>query len=163
MKKLVFGALIALLVLLVLPGAVSAAETDTVVVSGTIGGYIDVAITADTLSLGTMTVAGPNTAATTLTVSSSFNSWGVDASDAKTPNKGYMVTADATPIPLDTLFDISNDAGTSWHQLGTPWTDFFTGTAGTGMTETVDVKQVVTAADPAGSYSITVTFTGASN
>jgi|MudIll2142460700_1097286.scaffolds.fasta_scaffold273314_2 hypothetical protein len=161
MRKLFYVALIGLLALLVMPGVVSAAESDTVTVSGTIGGYIDVAVAADTLSLGTMTIAGPNTAATSLTVSSSFNSWGVDVS---ANNAGYM--ADATPdpdVPLDTLFDISNDAGATWHQLGTTWTDFFTGTAGTGMTETVNVRQIVTVGDPAGTYSITVTFTGASN
>jgi hypothetical protein len=156
-RKIIIIGLVLMALLTAMPAAVSAGATDTVTVSGSIGGYIDVAVTDATLSLNEMSVGTPGTAATTITVDSSYNSWGVDVSAT---NGGYM---QGTPGNLDTLFDISNDAGSTWHQLATTWTDFFTGSAGVDQDETVNVRQTVTAADPSGTYSITVTFTGASN
>ena len=152
---MLFAGLAALLVLLVLPGAVSAASSDTVVVSGDIGGYIDVAVTSESLSLGTMVVGTPATASTTLTVSSSYATWGVDASDAT--NGGYMKNG---AVALTNLFQINN--GGAYDDLATPFTDFFTGSAGVGQTKPVNVQQSITAADASGTYSITVTFTGSS-
>ncbi|HPA08585.1 MAG TPA: hypothetical protein PLK36_10515 [Methanoregulaceae archaeon] len=166
MKKLVFGALIALLALLVLPGAVSAGPSDTITVTGSIGAYIDVDVSAASLTLmpNPMTTTEKSAATTNLVVDSSYTSWGVDVSDEKTieNHKGYMVTADATPIPLGTLFEIGEAAG-PWYNLNVILTDFFTGSAGQDMTKTFVVRQGITPADPAGTYSITVTFTGASN
>jgi hypothetical protein len=160
MRKILFIGLVLLALLVAMPAAVSAAASDTVTVSGSIGGFIEVDVAAATLSLGSMTVAGPNTAATTMNVNSSYAAWGVDVS---TTNSGKMV--DTTPNPDLTLtnpLQFSNDVGVNWHTVS--MTDFFTGSAGPIHSETIDVKQEIVTADPAGdNYSITLTFTGASN
>jgi hypothetical protein len=156
MSKLLFGAFVALLVLLVLPGAVSAATSDTVTVTGSIGGYIDVSVTANTLDFGTMTVGGsPYSQSTAISVSSSYTSWGVDASDEKAANKGYMV--DGTKV-LGTAFLLGKD-GASYTNIASPIVDYMSGSAGTA-TATVNAQQSVIVSDQQGSYSITVTFTG---
>lgn len=157
MKKILFTGLVVLALLLALPAAVSAAESDAVTVSGSIGGYIDVDVAAASLNFGSMVVGTPSTASTTLTVDSSYNSWGVDASAT---NGGKM---QAGTISLTNLLDISNNAGSTWTTLATPFVDFFSGTAGVDLTKTVDVRQSITSSDPSGAYSITVTFTGGVN
>lgn len=154
MKKILFIGLVLLALLLVLPGAVSAAEADIVTVSGSITGYIDVSVTAESLGFGAMTVAGsPYTQSTPITVTSSFPSWGVDVTGT---NSGYM-TAGSTP--LATAFLLGKD-GSGYQTL--PITDYMTGSAG-ATTATVNARQSVVVADPVGNYAITVTFTGGSN
>ena len=160
MKRMFIMGALALIVLLALPGAAMAADSQTVTVTGSIGGYITVSLTDTALGWETM-VVGDNTDSTTLTVSSSFANWGVDVS---ANNAGYMV--DATPEPdalLGSPLGISNDGGTSYNTLSSTWTDFFSGTPGTGQTESVDVKQTISESDSSGTYSITITFQGGAN
>src|SRR5690606_36249844 len=109
MKKLVFGALIALLVLLVLPGAVSAASSDTITVTGSIGGSIDVTVTAD-VNFGAMTPGSTYTDTTTdLSVTSTFASWTVSATDQNAgANTGKMLSG---TTPLANAFKINVNAG----------------------------------------------------
>jgi hypothetical protein len=161
MRYVLMAGFIALAMLLAFPGAVSAAETDTatVEVSGTIGAYIDINVLNPTISLGAMSTSAPATASTTLEVDTSFASWGVDASDESASDKGYMKAGTAK---LFNKFDINN--GGAYRNIDVVWTDFFSGNApGVDMPNPVNVQQSITATDVQGTYSITITFTGASN
>lgn len=81
------------------------------------------------------------------------NSWYVDASAT---NGGYMM-ADITS--LANLFQLSND-GTTFQSMDLDFSDFLTGSAGTGGSGTAYVQQLIDAADAPGAYSIKLTFTG---
>jgi hypothetical protein len=163
MKKILFVGIVALMVLVCLPGAVFAAPTDTVVVSGSIGGSIDVDVTPDAgVSWGVMTV-GTRTDTTTadLNVTTTYNAWRVDAADAKTTNKGLMVDA-GTGRFLTNPFQVSN-GGAVW----TPMTgsllfqQLSSDGAGTHLYD-IGLQQVIAATDEAAdNYQITITFTGA--
>ena len=90
MKYLVYAGLVALLVLVCLPAAVSAGLTDTVVVSGSIGGSLDVDVTPNAgVSWGAMSV-GTKTDLTSadLSVTTTYPAWHVDAADASVNHKG---------------------------------------------------------------------------
>ncbi|KQC09018.1 MAG: hypothetical protein APR55_10870 [Methanolinea sp. SDB] len=144
------GILIAILILVLLQGTVSAA-TDTCVVSGNLAGTISISV-SESINLGTLTV-GENTNTTgTLAVTSNYADWDVIASDEKASDKGYMTSGSER---FTNLFELKEDSG-SWVTLDTSRTFF----EGTGDDSTgYSVRQVVDAADLAGEYTITVTFT----
>jgi hypothetical protein len=165
MKYLFYAGLVVLMVLICLPAGVSAATTDTVVVSGSIGGSLSVDVTPDAgVSWGAMSGTKTDLTSADLNVVTTYPAWHVDAADAKTTNKGYMV--DATAGKLTNAFQISNNGGSGW----TPMTGSFTNfaqktTAGAGTWPfDIGLQQVISGSDPAGSnYQITVTFTGAAS
>jgi len=166
MKYLVYAGLVALMVLVCLPSAVSAALTDTVVVSGSIGGSLSVDVTPDAgVSWGAMNV-GTKTDLTTadLSVVTTYPAWHVDAADANVTHKGFM--NDATVGKLTNAFEISKDGGTGWTAMTGAFNNFAQKTtdgAGTWPSD-IGLKQVITAGDEAGTnYQITITFTGAAS
>jgi len=165
MKKILFVGFVVLMMLVCLPVAVSAAPTDTVVVSGSIGGSIDVDVTPDIgVSWGVMTV-GTRTDTTTadLNVTTTYNAWRVDAADAKTPNKGLMVDS-GTGRTLTNAFQVSNGGASYTPMTGSLlFQQLTTDGAGTHLYD-IGLQQVISGTDPAGSnYQITVTFTGAAS
>jgi hypothetical protein len=164
MKKLLFGAFVALLVLLVIPGAVSAGDDDFVTVHGSISPAFDITVTADELYFGPMT-AGTYDQSTIITVTSNLASWSVDASDidadTKGDNTGFMALDATGTQPLQTLFQVGKN-GADYRNIATPILDYMTGGV-SGGSATVNVRQQVVAGDPAGDYFITVLFKSGSN
>ena len=160
MKKLIFGAFIALLVLLVLPGAASAVtmtNSSTITVTGDVEVIetFEVLVTSD-VSFGTMTPGNTYTnTSTNLTVNSTCTSWIVNVYD-KNPNvfnEGKMLSGGTE---LTQPFMINVDGGT-YQPL--PFNSILTG--GPGITNaTIGFQQEVVAGDQPGSYSITILFIG---
>jgi hypothetical protein len=159
MRKMIFGALIALLVLLVLPFAASAVDDNSIMVSGDIidGGSIDVTVTGD-VSFGVMTPGNTYTNTNAqLTVDTTYPSWVVKASDPNPSifSNGRMVSGTDW---LSNAFLIKAGTG-PFNPL--PVNSFVAGTA-TGITTVpITFQQLVAAGDPPGSYSITIEYTGA--
>jgi hypothetical protein len=164
MKKYLLVVCIALVALVLLPAAVLAGPADTVVVSGSIGGYIDVNVTPDAgVPWGLMTV-GTKTDLTTadLEVNTTYNAWHVDAADAKAPNKGRMV--DGTLV-LTQPFFLSVNGGTFQSMMNT-YTNFAQLTSnGAGVwSYNIGLRQEIVPGDEAGTnYQITLTYTGVIN
>ena len=153
-KILALGLVLALAAVMVIPVAVSAAGTDTATVSGTVAFSIDVTI-PDTISLGTPMIVGDNpSGAKTLHVVANGN-WKVDAADLA--NGGYMKDSST---PLTNKLQISKDNVT---YSGADSAIQYTGSSTTGTDLNFYAKQTVAASDAVGSYSITITFTGAAN
>lgn len=154
MRKLYYIAFAGLLALLVLTGAVSAAGSDTITVSGSIGGTIDVTVTAD-VSFGAMTPGSTYTDSTTdLSVTSTFASWTVSATDQNTgANSGKMLSG---TTPLTNAFRINVNSG-AFQAL--PYSPILSGGAGSATAD-IGFQQQVVSGDQAGAYSITVVFTG---
>jgi hypothetical protein len=160
MKKLIVGVLIALLTLLVLPGAVSAASTDAITVTGNVvAGTIDVSVSGD-VTFGTMT-PGMNTIpeTTVLSVATTLPSWAVTATDQNTNvvTKGYMRSA---MLGLSNPFLITRTGQTD-HDIIHPY-EILQGTGPTAMAN-IGFKQKVASTDTPAGYSITVVFTGAAD
>jgi hypothetical protein len=164
MRKLFFGAFLALLMLLVLPGAVSASNEADVNVIGQIGSTFDITVGLTQLRFGEMSAGNTYTNSTTITVTTNLPSWRVDASDKDAGTKGelagYMITSltENPMIKLQTLFELGKD-GTYGADIANVVEDYMTGDS-TGGSATVNVQQQVVENDPAGNYFITVYFTG---
>ncbi len=165
MRSFLLVGLVVLAVLVCLPMVVSAAPSDTVVVSGSIGGSIDVDVTPNTgvpwglMAIGTMT----DLDSADLNVTTTYSAWHVDAADAKTPDTGYMVNG---TTPLTNPFQLSNNDGTGWTPMTGTFTNFQSqASGGAGIhIYNIGLQQVITATDPEGAnYQITITFTGAAN
>ena len=164
MRKLLFRALVALLVLLVLPGAVSAVEDDaTVTITGSIAESIAITVSDTDLDFEDMSTAAPEIAATDVTVTTTSNSWSVTASDEDTSNKGYMETTGL--VKLTNPFELSNSDGEpwTWHAMTTDFPSFMSGTTAGVVADTAWVKQEIDLLDAKGTYSITITFTAATS
>ena len=157
MRKFFYVALIGLIALLVMPGVVSAAPSDTITVTGSIGGSIDVTVTAD-VNFGAMTPGNTYTDTNTdLSVTSTFTSWTVSATDQNAgANTGKMLSG---TTPLTNAFRINKNAG-AYQNL--PYNGILTGGAGSATAD-IGFQQQVVPGDQAGAYSITVVFTGASS
>jgi len=165
MKYLLYAGLVALVVLVCLPAAVSAALTDTVVVSASIGGSLSVDVTPDAgvswgaLSTGTKT----DLTSADLNVTTTYPIWHVNAADANVSHKGYMNDA-TTNFNLTNAFQISNNGGSGWTAMTGTFTNFAQKTsAGAGIwLSDIGLQQAIALADEAASnYQITITFTGA--
>ena len=119
MKYLVYAGLVALIALVCLPAGVSAALTDTVVVSGSIGGSLDVDVTPNGgVSWGAMSVGTKQDLTTAdLTVTTTYPVWHVNAADASVTHKGYMNDVTSN-FNLTNAFQISNNGATG------PWTAY---------------------------------------
>jgi hypothetical protein len=170
MKKLLLLGIVALVVLVCLPAAVSAGLDDTVVVSGSITGYISVDVTPDAgVSWGAM-IPGTKQDLTTadIVVTTTYPTWGVDATDAKaTPEKGFMFDT-ATSFNLTKAFKITSDTVTPgpWVAMDGTFTNFVQKTADGAGTwgNDIGLQQVIEGTDEAATaYSITITFTGHSS
>lgn len=165
MRKFLLVGIVLLAALACLPAVVSALPSDTVVVSGSIGGSIDVDVTPDAgVSWGLMSV-GTRTDLTSadLNVTTTYAAWHVDAADAKVTSKGYMVNGTSN---LTNPFRLSNNAGIAWTPMTGTFTNFQQLTTGGAGVHPYDIglQQVIAATDPEGSnYQITITFTGAAN
>jgi len=122
----------------------------------TVNGYITVTAPTTGADLGLMTAGATKTAQITGgTVASNWATWSVSAIDAKTTAKGYMNTAaNGSGTSLAAKFQISKTAGS--------YTDADGALSYTGNPTTLPfyISQVVAADAPAGSYQITITFTG---
>jgi hypothetical protein len=166
MKTFLLMGIVVLVALVSLPTAVSAAFNDTVVVSGSIGGSIDVDVKPDagvtwgTMAVGTMT----DLTNATLNVTTTYPAWRVDAADAKGAFKGYMV--DSVAGNLTNPFQLSNNGAPGpWIPMTGTFTNFQSlgPTGGAGIHNyAVGLRQVIAITDPAAAnYQITITFTGA--
>jgi hypothetical protein len=167
MKHFIYAGIIALMILVSLPASVSAALTDTVVVSGSIGGSLSVAVTPDTgVSWGAMNVGTKSDLTTAdLSVVTTYPAWHVDATDANVSHKGYMYDT-ATTYKLASPFQISNNGGTTWTAMTGIFTNYAQKTSNGAGTWPFDIglQQVISATDSAASnYQITITFTGAAS
>lgn len=119
---------------------------------------IEVSVSPTGISFGAMSAAVPSTATTTVSVTTTgTHSWSVTASDQKPSYKGYMTTI--ADLALENPLELSNDAS-SWHELSADFSDFILGSGAGSVTETAGMRQAVSAGDPPGDYSITITFTG---
>jgi hypothetical protein len=146
---------------------VSAATDDTVLVSGSITGYISVDVTPDTgVSFGAMSV-GTKTDLTSagLNVTTTYTAWHVDATDEKASNKGYMYDT-LTTNALTNPFQISNNGGTDWTAMTGTFTNFarkITNGAGWWHTDIGLQQEILGTDEAATNYQITITFTGAAS
>jgi hypothetical protein len=157
MNKLLFAGIIALVVLLVFPMAVSAANTVS------INGFVPVTQSIDVGpssfnfgSMGAVNIAGPSY----VDVTTSSTSWHVDATSSGNTTAGYMANTTQAKW-LGAAFNMSYVNGPTWHQttsVSGPWTTFMSGSAG-HYNQTVYVQQLVAPTDSSGTYSIVATFT----
>jgi hypothetical protein len=167
MRKMLFIGLVLLALLCAMPAAVSAALTDTVVVSGSIGGSLDVDVTPNAgVSWGAMNV-GTKTDLTTadLSVVTTYPAWHVDAADANVTHKGYMHDS-ITNFNLNNAFQVSNNGGSGWTPMTGPFNNFAQKTTAGAGTWPYDIglQQVISGTDEAATnYQITITFTGAAS
>ncbi|MGF3496213.1 MAG: DUF3344 domain-containing protein [Methanolinea tarda] len=115
---------------------------------------ITVNVAPDTISFGQMAI-GDNTNSTQVAVTTEGGTaWSVSAS---ANNDGYMKDGTKT---LAQAFQLANGGG-PFQAMTSPFTGFMTGAADEDRTDTANVKQVRESGDQPGSYSITLTFTGA--
>ena len=155
MRKMLFIGLVLLALLCAMPAAVSAAGSDTVIVSGSIGGSIDVTAGSD-IDFSSMPV-GTETGSVSTSVTTTYTTWYLRASDdAPAATKGYMFRTG--PVKLQNPLKIGIEATPTAVLTTVPYT-VRTGTAAGTFTDTVNVAQQIVGTDAAGSYSMTVTFT----
>jgi hypothetical protein len=157
MKKILFIGLVLIALLFVMPSAVSA-ETDTVVVQGSIGGSIAVTATPDTIDFGAMVAGTPETGSTQTSVTTTYTTWSLTASDAATATKGFMYKTG--PVKLANALKIGT--GTPTATLVTNPYSIRAGTAAGTFTDTINVAQDIAGTDAEGSYTMTITFTASS-
>jgi len=166
MKKLLLIGLVVLVALVCLPAVVSAAESDTVVVSGSVSSIIDVSVTPDSFPMvpsGEYMIVGENhqsgtsTQPTDVYVTTSLPTWRLTIS-----SDGNMKTADNTAVlnqPFRWKYS-ATDASEAYKDLTSAGAVFYDGTGTTPSHHFPGFMQEVLGTDPAGAYSITITFTG---
>ena len=131
-------------------------STETVVFS--VGGYITITAPSP-IDMGVMTVGSTNTGSSNTpgTVETNDASTSVTAKDSKTNNAGYM----------DTVGDGSGNLLTDKFQIGKNGSAYAAADTGISYTNPSSiplfVSQQVVSGDTAGSYQITITFTGSAN
>lgn len=149
-RIIIIAALAALAALLAVPALALGGNTTTV--SGTLNATISVTA-PDNINFSTFAV-GTNTASSLdgdVSVTGATQ-WQVTAKDEKTTDAGFMTkTGGKLTNKLQISKDNSNyytaDTGITYNNPGENDLDLY-------------VNQVVTSQDPAGTYSITITFTG---
>jgi hypothetical protein len=155
MKKYLLILCITLAVILAFPIAVSAGNTVTV--TGQIGNTFSLSVDNATLNFPSLqTGENPLPDPTTLTITTSSESWNVDTTST---NGGYMNAGGAKN--LQTPFELSLD-GSTWNTDTGSWAMISSTTPGITV-QPVYMRQNVLTNDAEGSYSITVTFTGSSS
>jgi hypothetical protein len=161
MRKMLLAGLAALLVLLVLPGAVSAAtDSKTVTVTGSIGLSVSVGVSPATVDFSTMQAGTEESSQTTVTVTTTSASWNVLASDNNAATKGYMYRTG--PVKLTNALRFGKTADPTG-TLVTDQTNFMSGTAAGTHTQIAYVEQDIAPADAQGSYTMTITFLATAN
>lgn len=165
MRNLIYVALVGLLILLVLPGAVSAANSNTVNITGSVGSYgsISIEVQDNNMTYGAMTRGLTYIQGTYVNVTATYPNWWVDAKDMQTTApayRGYMMDMTDEIKTLATPFLLGRDS-IEWKNLtdDNGWMDYMTGTPGT-YSQYANFKQTVNNYDSEGNYSITVTFVG---
>lgn len=137
--------------------ATGSGGTDTAIESSYISvgeATITISVSPESIDFGNMAAGETVSDSTGVTVTvDGGTAWSVTASAT---NGGYMMD-DTTP--LVNLFQLSND-GTNFQDMDLDFSDFLTGSAGSGDDGTAYAQQLIDAADAPGSYSITLTFTG---
>jgi hypothetical protein len=157
MRFLTLAGLVALVMLVAMPAAVSAAGSDTVVVSGSIGTTMEVNALAATIDFGSMTNTTPATGSTNVNVVTTSTSWNVKASDANTATKGYLYKTGPVKLTYPLYFGtVASPTGT----LVTDISNFMSGTSAGSFDQMAYIKQVIAVADSSGAYTMTITFTG---
>ncbi len=116
---------------------------------------ISVDIIPTGIDFGTMSAGTDETGSTQVAVTTDGGgAWSVTAA---ANNDGYMK---AGTNQLASAFHLANGGG-AFNPMTSPITGFMIGTANEDRTDTANVKQAIGAADQPGSYTITLTFTGA--
>ncbi len=130
----------------------------------TVNGVVTV-VAPSAITLGYMTAGTTKTGASTDngTMSSNWAAWKVTAIDAKLTNTGKMNTAaDGSGTSLAALFQIAQQAsGYAAANTGFDYTGTYTGQPTTPVALPFFISQDVASNDPAGAFTITITFTGA--
>ncbi len=138
-------------VTVIVAGKTSSAATFTV-------NYVFDVTAPSAIDLGLMTAGVTNYGSSSVSgnVSTNASVWTVDVMDTTTPdpNKGYMTKAG--PVKLSEKFQIKKSEAASY----SPADSGYTQTQADGTNLGLYVGQEVTQGDPAGSYTITITFTG---
>ena len=158
MKTFLLAGLVALVVLLAFPMAVSAANNTAVTVSGTINLYMDMSVSPGSTQFFTMSAFNTsynNTAV--IRVNTSSDSWHVDASNARVAQKGFMNRTLASN--LTNPFQLSKD-NTTFTSLTGDYLNFMVNTLAGSFNQTVYQRQAIGVADPDGIYNIIVTING---
>jgi len=158
MKKLLLAGLVALVVLLAFPTAVSAAD---VIVSGTVPISLSIDVINATPDFGTFSI-GENILnnPSLVKVTTSSTDWYVDATSNGGGANGYMWNY-GKGTQMTAAFNMSKIyPGPTWVQTTTPWVNFMQGTSAGYFSQNVWVQQIVSPIDTSGNYAITVTFTG---
>jgi PKD repeat protein len=116
---------------------------------------IDVSVTQANIPFGTMSTAAPSTGSTQVAVATTGGTaWSVTGA---ANNGGYMK---AGSNQLANAFQLANGGG-AFSPMTSDFLGFMTGAADEDRTDTANVEQVIGSGDQPGSYSITLTFTGA--
>ena len=154
MNKLLFAGIIALVVLLVFPMAVSA--TTTVSINGFVPVTQSIDVGPSSFNFGTMgavNTAGPSYVA----VTTSSTNWHVDATSLGNTTAGFMANTTYAKT-LGAAFNMTKTGSPPYTNTTSPWPNFMSGGAG-NFNQTVYVQQLVGPTDTSGTYSIVATFT----
>jgi len=159
MKTFLLAGVVALVVLLAFPVAVSAGNNTAVTVSGTINLYIDVSVSPSSTNFFTMSAFNTSYNNTAIVkTNTSSDSWHVDASNARVAQKGFMNRTLASN--LTNPFQLGKD-NVTFSPLTADYVNFMSNATSAGsFTQTVYQKQAIGVADPDGIYNIIVTFIG---
>ena len=139
--------------------AAAGARSVTVTVAGKQSNAVDftvnsfITVTAPSaINLGAMAAGATTSGASSAngTVTTNTASWQVTARDEKGTNTGFMINGGSTP--LTNKFQVSKDNST--------WANADTGITYNSSPLPFYGRQAVIQADPGGSYTITITFTG---
>jgi PKD repeat protein len=133
-------------------------ETDYITVTSPPLPTIEITLNPSSVTLSGMISGQEATGQSTVTATASNgNSWSVAASDGKATNRGFMVSG---MTPLGSALQLGK-SGTAYQPLTSDYTSFMRGSSMGSFSEAASLKQPILAADPLGTYEITVTFTGA--
>jgi PKD repeat protein len=138
-------------------GSNTATEENYITVTGIPS--IEVTLGNSSVTLSNM-VAGQNAtgSATVNVVASNGAGWSVSAADGKTPpTKGFMVSGST---PLTNPIQLGKD-NAAYQALTADYTSFMSDASMGSFSAAASLKQPVVTGDGAGTYGITVTFTGA--
>ncbi len=159
MKTFLLAGVVALVVLLALPMAVSAGNNSAVTVSGTINLYMDVSVSPSSTQFFTMSAFNTSYNKTAvITTNTSSDNWHVDASNQRVTQKGFMNRTLASN--LTNPFQLSKD-NVTFSPLTADYLNFMQNTTTAGsFTQIVYQKQAIGVADPDGIYNLIVTLIG---
>jgi hypothetical protein len=157
MKKYLLILVIALVVILAVPMMVSAQDSTSVIVSGTLSTSFELTADNGTVSFPAFNTGENDAGPTLLTITTNDPSWTVNAADEKSPatGTGYMKSGSTV---LKDPFQLSPNEDS---YKGLPYANIATG-SGSG-TQDVYYSQNIESTDLAGSYNITVDFNGVPN